>query len=311
MRRLACLSLLTATIGAAALAPASEAAVTWGVSDQQASTFTNPLFKPLKLKGARYVAPWDVVSDATQKARFDAWYNAANQAGESILVSFEHSRTAGAQTQAPPVATYEKAMKAFKALYPKVAAVNTWNEVNACQRSGETERQPLNICKPNKAKLLVQYYGVSRKVFKNKKIIPLDVLDDKSPTSAVNYVKAFKKALKGKNTPKVWGLHNYSDTNRFSQSRTKKIIKAFGGKGEVWLLETGGQLSLLKTEAKQAKALQCMFYIAKQFKQIKKGFIYQFNGAAPGQFDAGLISTTNQIRPAYTVVKKRQAKKCG
>ncbi len=54
--------------------PAGANAYTLGVSDQQASTFTNPLFAPLKFKAARYITPYDVMESPADKAQWDAWY---------------------------------------------------------------------------------------------------------------------------------------------------------------------------------------------------------------------------------------------
>ena len=48
--------------------PAGASAYTLGVSDQQASTFTNPLFAPLKFKAARYITPYDVMESPADKA---------------------------------------------------------------------------------------------------------------------------------------------------------------------------------------------------------------------------------------------------
>ena len=109
---------------------------------------------------------------------------------------------------------------------------------------------------------------------------------------AVSYLRKFKKYVKG--TPKYWGIHNYSDTNRGSTSRTSRLIKEINNKkAEVWLTETGGQLKLrgvVAGEAKAANALKCMFSMPKKFTQIKRLYIYQFNGAdASNDFDAGLI----------------------
>ena len=53
-----------------------------------------------------------------------------------VLVSFEHSRTAGKETKTPSLRQYEAAMKAFHKAYPRVKEINTWNEVNACQKNG-------------------------------------------------------------------------------------------------------------------------------------------------------------------------------
>lgn len=309
MRRLT-ITLLTIA-GLAAALPSGASAASYGISDQQASTFNNPLYKPLKLKLARYVAPYDVVSDPVQLQRFAAWYVGALGAGQRILVSFEHSRTAGKEQTLPTTGQFSTAMKAFKRLFPRVKEINTWNEVNRCQVGGRTEGQPRGICRgASGAKVLNRYYGVTRKVFKGSKIVALNVLDEQNPAPAIKYIKAFKKVAKP--TPKYWGIHNYSDTNRFSQSRTKRIIRAIGPKGEIWLLETGGQLKLgSKTpgEAKAAKALKCMFKIAK-IKRVKRVYIYQFNGAAPdAAFDAGLIGFDGTSkRQGYEVVRKRSSK---
>ena len=309
MRRLVLTVLLSAP--AAAALPAGATAASFGISDQQASTFTNPLYEPLKLKLARYVAPYDVVSDPAQLERFSAWYAAALAADQRLLVSFEHSRTDGKQQTLPTKGQFSTAMKAFRKRFAKVREINTWNEVNRCQVGSRTEGQPRGICKGAKgAKLLNTYYGVTRSVFKTAKIIPLNVLDERDPTPALRYIKAFKKVAKP--APKIWGIHNYSDTNRFSQTRTKKIIKAIGGSPEIWLLETGGQLKLGKTtfgEAKAAKALKCMFAIAKN-PRIKRAYIYQFNGDRPdANFDAGLIGLDGTTkRKGYDVVRKRTSK---
>lgn len=312
MRRLLTTLLLMA--GLLAVAPSGASAASFGISDQQAGTFVNPLYKPLKLRLARYVAPYDVVADATQRGRFDDWYRNANRARQQILVSFEHSRTPGKEQTLPTKGQFTTALRAFKKRYPRVREINTWNEVNRCQRGDDTEGQPRGICRGTKgARLLNTYYGVTRSVFKGSKykIIALNVLDEKNVGPALSYVRAFKKIARPR--PKIWGIHNYSDTNRYSQTRTKKIIAAIGGRPDVWLLETGGQLKLGDRtfgEAKAAKALRCMFRIAKN-PRIKRAYIYQFNGApASARFDAGLIGPDGTTkRTGYDVVRKRTSTK--
>src|ERR1700750_29528 len=79
--------------------PATGHAYTLGVSDQQASTFTNPLFAPLKFKAARYIAPYDVMDSPSDLAATQAWISAAQAANQQVLVSFEHSHRAGRQRQ--------------------------------------------------------------------------------------------------------------------------------------------------------------------------------------------------------------------
>jgi hypothetical protein len=313
MRRLVRTCLLITAVSAAAI-PASASAVTVGISDQQPSTFTNPLYKPLKLKVARVITPYDVLREPAEKQRLDDWIHNAKLAKQTILISFEHSRLNSKYNKAPSVSAYTKELKAFKKEYGSKFDISPWNEVNVCQASGRMEGQPSKICKSATGpKLVASYYKAARSVFKGRKIVGIDILDGKNVGGAVSYLKKFKKYARP--LPKYWGIHNYSDTNRGSTSRTKRLISAIGSsKAEVWLTETGGQLRLRGVNAgenKAAKALECMFSMPKQFKQIKRLYIYQFNGAPDSNdFDAGLIGVDNSKRKGYDIVRKRKSATC-
>jgi hypothetical protein len=313
MRRLARTSLLITAVMAAAI-PASASAVTVGISDQQPSTFTNPLYAPLKLKVARVITPYDVLSEPAEKARLDVWIADARAAHQTILVSFEHSRLASKYNKAPSVSEYTKQLKAFKKAYGSAMDISPWNEVNVCQAPGRQEGQPSKICHSSTGpKLVAQYYSAARSVFRGRKIVGIDILDGKNVGGAVSYLKKFKRYARP--MPKYWGIHNYSDTNRGSTSRTRSLVKAIGSSSaEVWLTETGGQLKLRGVqygEARAAKALRCMFSMPKTFKQIKRLYIYQFNGAdQSNDFDAGLIGPDNTLRQGYSVVQKRTSATC-
>ena len=326
-RSLSTISAVSASLLAFAVAPSgviaqavapdgASAGVTVGISDQQAASFESPLYPPLNLRIARYITPYDVMRDAVQLGRLDAWIDNAFAAGQDILISFEHSRIPGREARVPSNSEFQREMKKFKAVYgSRVEAISPWNEVNVCQKNGRTEGQPPRICRSTTGpKIVAGYYRVARKVFTGKKIVALDVLDAKDVKPAVKYVKAFRKVAKPK--PKYWGIHNYSDTNRGSTSRTRALIAAIGDrKAEVWLTETGGQLKLRGNvfgEAEAAKALKCMFSMPKLFPQIKRLYIYQFHGAQKTEeFDAGLVdSTLKKKRKGYRVVQKRQSAKC-
>jgi hypothetical protein len=314
MRRLVATFLPIAALAAVALVPASASAVTVGISDQQASTFVNPLYAPLKLKVARYIAPYDVLSEPAEKRKLDSWIHNAKLAHQTMLISFEHARTSSKYNKAPSVATYTKALKAFKKKYGPNFDISPWNEVNVCQAPGRMEGQPAKICKSATGpKLVAQYYSAAKSVFAGRKVVAIDILDGFNVGGAVSYLRKFKKYVKG--TPKYWGIHNYSDTNRGSTSRTSRLIKEINNKkAEVWLTETGGQLKLrgvVAGEGKAANALKCMFSMPKKFPQIKRLYIYQFNGAdSSNDFDAGLIGPDNSTRAGYDVVKKRQSATC-
>jgi hypothetical protein len=308
-----------AALLAALAVPASAGAYTLGVSDQQASTFTSPLFAPLKFKVARYIAPYDVMESPQDKANWDAWYTAATAAHQKILISFEHSHRSNSRAlKAPSVAAYTSELKKFKKAYPKVKDISPWNEVNRCHalRDGSVQGQPTKICSLTTGpKLTAQYYGAARKVFKGSTftIVGLDILDEQNVNKTIKYLTSFLRHASP--DPKVIGFHNYSDTNRFSTTRTKRVLQTFRGK--VWLTETGGIVKLgtsfpLNT-SRAAKALGCMFSLAKSNSRIAALFVYQYNSPpnpTTAFFDAGLINPDGSKRPGYDVVKSRKARAC-
>jgi len=315
MRRLIPIAALIALLAL----PAGASAYTLGVSDQQASTFTNPDFAPLKFKAARYITPYDVLESPADKAQLDAWVSAATAAHQKILISFEHSHRSNSRAlKAPTVAAYTKELKKFKKAYPGVKDISPWNEVNRCHalRDGSVQGQPTKICSLTTGpKLTAQYYGAARKVFKGSKyrIVGLDILDEQNVNKTIKYLKSFLRHASP--DPKIIGFHNYSDTNRFSTTRTKRVLQTFRGK--VWLTETGGIVKLGSSfpfnTSRAAKALGCMFSLAKSNSRINALFVYQFNAPpdpSTAFFDAGLINPDNSLRPGYNVVKSRKARSC-
>jgi hypothetical protein len=283
-RLLAPLAVLVALL---ALPAGAQAKYTLGVSDQQASTFTNKLFKPLKLKTARYIAPYDVMSSPVDHRNMDGWLRAARTAKVRVLVSFQHSRQRRKERRLPST---------------------TENEVNRCQTRKDPAGQP--TC--GKEKRLAQYYSLTRKVFgKRTTVVALDVLDEANVSKTLKVIRKFLRYAKPR--PKILGFHNYSDTNRFSTSRTQAVLRTW--KKDVWLTETGGIVRLGRSfkysTSRAAKALGCMFTIARKYKRVKRLYIYQFNGERKGaRFDAGLIDPKNKKRAGYKVVQKRKARRC-
>jgi hypothetical protein len=317
MRRLV-LPVVLALCAFAMSATTAQASYVVGISDQLAKTFTNPKYAPLKMKVARYVVPYDVMTNPSQLQPFDDWIKGARAAKQKVLISFEHSRTPGKEAKMPSISEYTKQLKLVKATYGSmITDISPWNEVNHCQKGGRTEGQPAKICKDPKVAAAV--LKAAKKVFKKNKIVVLDFLDGKNPSSTLSYIRKFKKAAKPSKSA-IWGLHNYSDTNRYSDKtqRTKMILREIG-RGEIWLTETGGQVTLGKRSVAEgaplaAKALGCMFDIANRYKQIKRVYVFSFNGTPEGQgllFDSGLVAADGVTeRPGYAIVKKRKAIKC-
>ena len=296
-----------------AVPAAASARVLVGISDQQAFTFSSPLYAPLNMKVARYITPYDVVKEPIYKSKLDGWLAAAQAANQRVLVAFEHSyRSNRLKKHKPSVSEYTSDLKAFHKAYPQVKEVQAWNEANRCQRSltnNDVVGQP--ICHdPKKA---AQYYMAARKVFRGAKVTGLDILDQNSVRSSVAYVKRFLRYAHPR--PKYWGIHNYSDTNRFSTARTKALVKATRS-GEIWLTETGGIVkfggSFPYSPTRAAKALGCMFTTAKVSGRITRLYVYQFTPAPSKSFsfDAGLINPNGTKRPGWTVVQHRKARRC-
>jgi hypothetical protein len=304
--------LVVALIAALAIPAGAGAKLIVGISDQNASTFSDPLYAKAKLTVARYVLPYDVTSDPAQNAKFAGWLSAARAAKQKVLVSFEHSRRSRKLAgKLPSAKAYKKAITAFKKRYgSKVSDVSAWNEVDRKYDAKRGEGQPTY----NKPAMAATYYGVARKVFAGRHIVALDILDQANVNPALSYIRRFRAAVRKQHipAPKIWGLHPYSDINRFSTSRTKKMLKAIGPKGEVWLTEASGIVAFgggFPFNVKRAAAAnKCMFTIAKLNRRIKR--LYVFGWGAGGTFDSGLINADGTIRPGYTVVQKRQAARC-
>ena len=291
--------------------PATGHAYTLGVSDQQATTFTNPLFAPLKFKAARYITPYDVMDSPSDLAAASAWIGAAQAANQRILIAFERSHRSGRQRHLPSVAEYKSEITKFHQAFPQVKEISVWNEVNRCQaRSGRVAGQP--TCR--KEQRLASYFKAVRQVFRapGTKIVALDVLDEQNVGKTISTIRRFKRFAGSKAT--ILGFHNYSDTNRFSTTRTRRVLAAWRGK--VWLTETGGLVKLgrsfPRSTSRAAKALGCMFTLAKSNSRIQRVYVYQFNPAfsRSDDFDAGLISRSGSKRPGYTIVQRKRARSC-
>jgi hypothetical protein len=208
------------------------------------------------------------------------------------------------------VAEYRREITKFHAAFPTVREIGVWNEANRCQSRTRVAGQP--TCR--KERRLASYFKAVRQVFNRPgtKIVALDVLDEQNVGRTVNTIRRFKRFAGSRAT--ILGFHNYSDTNRFSTTRTRRVLGAWRGK--VWLTETGGIVKLGRafrtSTSRAAKALGCMFTLGKSNSRIQRLYVYQFNPAhqATDDFDAGLINRNGTKRPGYRVVQRKQARSC-
>src|SRR4051812_11325274 len=276
-----------------------------GVADQKASAYKSSRFKSLHVKRTRYVVPWNVALVKSQRAKFDAWLSAAHAAHvREVLVAFNAS--AGSRCPAKPcslpsVRAYTKAFRAFHKHYKTIRTLQPWNEANSpTQPTGPWKRG---------ARAAALYYNVVRHYCHRCTITAADVLDLSKRTMA-RWVHQFRRYAKGH--PALWGLHNYTDTNKKS-GLTGAFLRMVPGK--VWLTETGGIVAFREasgkvrfkfSEKRAASALKRMFSIARKYRsRTTRLYVYQWSIDFSGnRFDAGLVRANGAPRPGYYVVRK-------
>jgi hypothetical protein len=281
-----------------------------GIGDEQTEMFTNPLWQQLHTKIVRYIAPYDAAVRPYSLQLARAWITAAEAQHQQVLVAFYHSEYT--PTKMPSLAVYQRDVQKFIKLFPKVRQYQPWNETNR-------GNVPHLFSSPSAMESAKDYRAV-KAVCRGCTVLGLDILDGPSVSPSLRYIAEFKGDVVRLKTsmPSLWGLHNYSDTNRFSSSRTRAILAAVPG--QVWLTETGGIVKFGGAFpnrkgaglTRAAKALSYMFSLASSNSRIKRLYIFQWSGATgAARFDAGLTDPHYNPRPGYvTVCKQLHAAKC-
>jgi hypothetical protein len=270
-----------------------------GIGDQQATMFSNPLYQALDVPIVRYIAPYDAINSGPDARRADAFIRAAQANGAKVLVAFYHSRVN--PERMPSTSAYTRAVQKFVKAFPYVREYQPWNEANRGNVPGQF-RSP-------SARQAASYYMALRRVCSGCTVTGLDLLDGANMKPSLAYLKQFQRYARP--APRIWGLHNYSDTNRHSSTRTRAVLRAV--KGDVWLTETGGIVKFgsnfpggSKGQKRAAGALRYMFQLADMSSRIKRLYIFQWTGSnSRARFDAGLTNPNGSARPGYSVVKQQ------
>jgi hypothetical protein len=289
-------------LAAAGGAPAVSQAYITGVGDNNPNMFASPFYKALDTQISRYVAPYNVADTPADLAAVRTWVQAAHTSGIQPLIAFYHAR-GRAGTHQPSVAAYTKEIKKFFKLFPEIKTYTPWNEAN---RGNVVVSGGASFHSPS-AKLSAQYYLAMRSACPGCKIVGLDVLDGQKIGPTISYIRAFQRYAKGR-LPTIWGLHNYSDTNRYRSTGTKAVLAAV--KGQVWLTETGGLVqfggAFPYSLSRAAKAINYMFKLAASNSRIARLYIYNwYGGTSETRFDAGLVDLYGAPRPGYYAVLKK------
>jgi hypothetical protein len=281
---------------------ASSASPLVGIGDEQPAMFANPAFKALHTKIARYVTPYDVATNHSHNdlPRLKAWLAAAKKQGIQPLIAFYHSdKTA---RKMPSVKAYTTAVKRFHNAFPQVKLLQPWNEAN---RGNVKESGNGSYSSPS-ATQSAQYYLALKAVCPKCTIVGLDVLDSTNVPATIGYINVFKRYLGPKRLPSIWGLHNYTDTNRFHSKGTRAVLA--DTTGQLWLTETGGIVKLSGdfpfSLTRQTKATKYMFSLTGLSRRITRLYVFQWTGGvtARERFDAGLTDVHGKPRPAYCVI---------
>jgi hypothetical protein len=281
--------------------PAPGSGALLGIADQKPQTFSDPLFRKLGVARSRLNTPWNSIF--TEPGRLAGWLNAARAAGIEPLVAFEHARGDACPAKPcslPSVAAYTRAVSAFHRAYPWVHLLQPWNEANSATQPTGT--------RPARA---AAYYETVKRVCSTCTITAADVLDG---GNLERWLGQFRAALHGTPTP-LWGLHNYSDTNRFHSTGTRRMLALVPG--EIWLTEAGGIVSfttadgraaLPPDEQRAARAVRYLFKLAALSRRITRIYIYQWKIDFPGnRFDAGLVGLDGKPRPSLNVVLQHRS----
>ncbi|HEY2181968.1 MAG TPA: hypothetical protein VGH09_09890 [Solirubrobacteraceae bacterium] len=274
-----------------------------GLGDESPEMFSDGDAQRLRTKIARYIAPYDAVAHSYSLDKAKAWIRYAEGQHMQILVAFYHSEYS--PTRLPSVAQYKHYVEKFIRRFPRVHQYQAWDESNRGNIRGV-------LASPS-ASATAQYYQALIRVCKGCTAVGLDVLDANDIAPTLQYISEFKREIGKLRTvmPKIWGLHNYSDINRFESWRTRQLSRALGG--QIWLTETGGIVQFGGAFPNRngsglrraAKVASYMFNVAAAQPQIKRLYIYNWlGGNARTRFDAGLTDNHHRPRPGYVIVCK-------
>jgi hypothetical protein len=294
-------TVIVAAMSVVVLTAATATAREYGIGDQSAAMFSNRHFQTLHVRIARLIVSYDAVLRHTPESwEIAAWIRAAEQSHVKPLIAFQHVRGCYvgshghiphlAKCRLPSIAKFRRAFKAFRRAYPEIREYSPWNEAN--HRSQPTFNNPRRAA---------GYYNIVRSACRGCRIVAADVLDAPHFT---DWLKKFRRFAHG--SPRIWGLHNYGDTNNHTTAHTRQMLHAVHG--QVWFTETGGIVHFPHrpfSPTRAAKATKFMFRLARMSGRIKRVYIYQWTGARrSARFDAGLVDPHGHPRAAYWVVKK-------
>ncbi|MBJ7331595.1 MAG: hypothetical protein JHC95_17000 [Solirubrobacteraceae bacterium] len=284
------LLLLALAVLATAAAASPAHALTVGMADQQAASFSDGRLQRLGLGYARYVVPWNAAT--AQPAKVRAWLDATARLGMQPHIAFEHSagdRCPSRPCTAPTRAQFRHSIDQFIAMFPEVRTYTTWNE-------GNHTLQPTR----NTPALAAGYYQELVAACPGCTIVAGDVLDSGGFS---NWIRTFMAALPS--PPQLWGLHSWGDARDGGSTGVDTMLSNVPG--TLWIEETGAMVGLRNSFGRQTVDLDedetsapiaDAFTIARARPRIGRMYIYQWVGGS-ARFDSGLTDGSGGLRPSY------------
>jgi hypothetical protein len=303
VNRIAALLAAASTLGLAVATDAAARRIPLGMGEQQTGMFTEPRYERLGLGHARVLADWDALTYKRQRKALDLWMAQAEDAGAKVLLSFRYSR----HRTVPTPREFERAFRGFRERYPDVDTWGVWNEANHV--GGFTARHP---------GIVARLYDAAVRECPSCRIVGADVLDSEN---MLGWVRRFEEVARHR--VRIWGLHNYIDTRRASDRRTRALLAAT--RGQVWFTETGAWLvrrrydergrvlqEWRRTRRQTVRSTRHVFRLACLSPRIRR--VYLYNWRAPWivtTWDSGFVNRHGKPRPAYHVLRHRIARAGG
>jgi hypothetical protein len=297
-------ALLSLLFALALVSPAAAAPPLIGIGEQKPGMFTDPLWQRLDLHDARYVTPWDTLHDPRQLEKLDAWMEAARASGTRPLIALERSlRSAKLRRSLPTDRRFAREFRRLRARYPDVRDWITWNEAN----------HPLQPT-TNRPRRVARYFGIMVRNCRGCRIVGADVLDIKNMTS---WIRRFARYATER--PRIWGLHNYGDTNQLKSTGTETLLRITGS-GQVWFTEAGGLVvrreyagATVKrvfrySQRHAARSTRHVFELACLSPRIRRVYLYHWQ-APPTvtNWDSAFLGPRGGVRPAYRTLRRQLA----
>lgn len=289
-------------LGVLPTAPAP-AAVQIGISEQNFSMFSEPLFAPLNMRYGRVVVPWNIaLRHDYWPGILNAWLAGARRSRVQPHVAFgEPSYDDRLIGRGPTPGRYARAFAAFRRRWPSVRVFTPWNE--------ETYYRAPTYRKPA---LAAAYYRAMTRRCPHCTVVAADMLDLPNLTA---WLHGFLRHVG--NGPHLWGVHNYRDANRRRDIRTSWTYKLTRMvRGPIWVTESGGIDGLETHDGKTtwsysprraSASVRHMFNLLENpvvRRRYPRVYVYNFYGAwsrttRDNRWDSGLVGLDGKPRPAY------------